>query len=206
MKAVFTRAGSSSEGAGRGAQQRPLHPEALPVPPCASLLPSLLKLKPVCSYLPISPAPLRSGVRLEHPRAATGTNLVPAETSKTAKSRMGFPVVAPQPSSPSRPSNSRSPTGWAPTAEGPYSGLSPPRVEWSLAFSKLTLFSHSVLCLFPSKVDSLEPPPTAHPTLFLLAAHHQKLTHLRLPWAGASWIPFRISCGCGLRDLSPHFI
>ncbi|KAK7808423.1 hypothetical protein U0070_019680 [Myodes glareolus] len=34
-----------------------------------------------------------------------------------------------RPSSPSGPSNSRSPTAWAPTAEGPYSGLSPPRVE-----------------------------------------------------------------------------
>lgn len=62
MKAAFTQAGSSSKGAGRGARQRPLHPEALSVSPCASLLPSsLLKLKPMCSQLPFSPV-LYSGV------------------------------------------------------------------------------------------------------------------------------------------------
>lgn len=62
MQATFTQAGSSSKGAGRGVQQRPLHPEALSVSPCASLLSSsLLKLKPMCSRLPFSPVPLLLG-------------------------------------------------------------------------------------------------------------------------------------------------
>lgn len=113
MKAAFTQAGSSSKGAGRGVRQRPLHPEALSVSPCASLLPSsLVKLKPMCSQLPFSPVPLLWGSGL-------GIRGQPQGPSQPAQAKQ----LSPQCAALLLP---LSPAAWAPSAEALCLGLSPP--------------------------------------------------------------------------------